>query len=88
MNYCKRFVVEPGAKVKLHKIDPGFIDPDQTEKNALAETTNESRPFRILHYLCSRADPPTCIHVPSVYSNTLSSILTRSLMQPISDTVA
>jgi hypothetical protein len=38
MNYAKRFVVEPGAKVKLHKIDPGYIDPDVTEKEALAET--------------------------------------------------
>jgi PPK2 family polyphosphate:nucleotide phosphotransferase len=38
MNYSKRFVVEPGAKVKLHKIDPGYIDPDLTEKDALAET--------------------------------------------------
>ena len=26
MNYSKRFVVEPGDKVKLHKIDPGYID--------------------------------------------------------------
>jgi PPK2 family polyphosphate:nucleotide phosphotransferase len=38
MNYSKRFVVEPGARVKLHKIDPGYIDPDVTEKAALAET--------------------------------------------------
>src|SRR5277367_1945917 len=26
MNYRKRFVVEPGAKVRLDKIDPGFKD--------------------------------------------------------------
>src|SRR5262245_56550906 len=38
MNYSRRFVVEPGAKVKLQKIDPGYIDPDMTEKDALAET--------------------------------------------------
>ncbi len=38
MNYTKRFMVEPGTKVKLHKIDPGYIDPDVTEKEALAET--------------------------------------------------
>ena len=38
MNYSKRFLVEPGAKVKLHKIDPSYIDPDVTEKDALAET--------------------------------------------------
>jgi hypothetical protein len=35
MNYSKRFIVEPGTKVKLHKIDPGYIDPDATEKDAL-----------------------------------------------------
>jgi PPK2 family polyphosphate:nucleotide phosphotransferase len=38
MNYSKRFVVEPGAKVKLNKVDPGYIDPDMNEKDALAET--------------------------------------------------
>ena len=32
MNYSKRFVVEPGARVKLNRIDPGYIDPDVTEK--------------------------------------------------------
>ena len=38
MNYTKRFIVEPGAKVKLRKIDPGYIDPDVTEPDSLAET--------------------------------------------------
>jgi PPK2 family polyphosphate:nucleotide phosphotransferase len=38
MNYTKRFMVEPGTKVKLYKIDPGYIEPDVTEKDALAET--------------------------------------------------
>jgi len=37
MNYSKRFVVEPGAKVKLHQVDPGYIDPDVNEKDALKE---------------------------------------------------
>jgi PPK2 family polyphosphate:nucleotide phosphotransferase len=48
MNYSKRFVVEPGAKVKLHKIDPGFIDPDVTEKDALAETKKLCKKLRKL----------------------------------------
>ena len=48
MNYSKRFVVEPGAKVKLHKIDPGYIDPDMTEKGALAETKKLSERLREL----------------------------------------
>jgi PPK2 family polyphosphate:nucleotide phosphotransferase len=48
MNYSKRFVVEPGAKVKLHKIDPGYIDPDVTEKDALAETKKLCKKLRKL----------------------------------------
>jgi polyphosphate kinase 2 (PPK2 family) len=48
MNYSKRFVVEPGAKVKLHKIDPGFIDPDLTEKDALAQTKKLCKKLRQL----------------------------------------
>jgi hypothetical protein len=49
MNYSKRFVVEPGSKVKLHKIDPGFIDPDLTEKDALAQTEKLCEKLRKLH---------------------------------------
>jgi PPK2 family polyphosphate:nucleotide phosphotransferase len=48
MNYSKRFAVEPGAKVKLHKIDPGYIDPDVTEKDALAETKKLCKRLRKL----------------------------------------
>jgi polyphosphate kinase 2 (PPK2 family) len=48
MNYSKRFVVEPDAKVKLHKIDPGYIDPDVTEKDALAETQKLCKRLREL----------------------------------------
>jgi PPK2 family polyphosphate:nucleotide phosphotransferase len=46
MNYSKRFLVEPGAKVKLHKIDPGYIDPDMTEKDALAKTKKLCKQLR------------------------------------------
>src|SRR5262249_21516983 len=48
MNYSKRFVVEPGAKVKLHKIDPDYVDPDVTEKDALAETKHLCKRLREL----------------------------------------
>src|SRR5262249_60739964 len=48
MNYSKRFVAEPGAKVKLHKIDPGYIDPDVTEQDALAETKKLCKRLRKL----------------------------------------
>jgi PPK2 family polyphosphate:nucleotide phosphotransferase len=48
MKYSKRFVVEPGAKVKLHKIDPGAIDPDLTEKDALDQTKKLCKKLRRL----------------------------------------
>jgi PPK2 family polyphosphate:nucleotide phosphotransferase len=48
MNYSKRFVVEPGAKVKLHKIDPTYVDPDLTEKDALAQTKKLCKKIRRL----------------------------------------
>jgi polyphosphate kinase 2 (PPK2 family) len=48
MNYSKRFVVELGAKVKLHKIDPGYIDTDMTEQDALAETKKLCKRLRKL----------------------------------------
>src|SRR5262249_50202031 len=48
MNYSKRFVVEPGAQVKLHKIDPGYIDPDVTEQDALAQTKKLCKRLRKL----------------------------------------
>lgn len=37
MNYCKRFVVEPGAKVRLDKIDPAFIGKHESKDKAAPE---------------------------------------------------
>jgi hypothetical protein len=38
MNYSKQFMVEARTNVKLHEIDPGYIDSDMTEEvAALAE---------------------------------------------------
>jgi PPK2 family polyphosphate:nucleotide phosphotransferase len=48
MNYSKRFAVEPGAKVQLHNIDPGYVDADLTEKDALAETKKLCKKLRKL----------------------------------------
>jgi PPK2 family polyphosphate:nucleotide phosphotransferase len=48
MKYSRRFVVEPGDQVKLHKIDPGYIDPDLTEQDALAETKKLCKRLRKL----------------------------------------
>jgi PPK2 family polyphosphate:nucleotide phosphotransferase len=48
MNYAKRFVVEPGAKVNLRKVDPSYVDPDMTEQDALAETEKLCKKLRKL----------------------------------------
>src|ERR1700752_3125497 len=48
MNYSKHFVVEPGSQVKLHKIDPAYIEPDLTEKDALAQTKKLCKKLRKL----------------------------------------
>src|SRR4029077_10417274 len=48
MNYTKRFIMEPGANVKLRKVDPGYIDPDVTEPDALAETKKLCKRLRKL----------------------------------------
>jgi polyphosphate kinase 2 (PPK2 family) len=48
MNYSKRFVVDPGTKVKLHKVDPGYIDSDVPEKDALEETKKLCKRLREL----------------------------------------
>jgi PPK2 family polyphosphate:nucleotide phosphotransferase len=48
MNYSKRFIVQPGSEVKLRKIDPGYIDPDVTERDALKETKKLCKRLRKL----------------------------------------
>jgi PPK2 family polyphosphate:nucleotide phosphotransferase len=48
MNYSKRFVVEPGAKVNLRKVDPSYVDPDMTEQDALAQTKKLCKKLRKL----------------------------------------
>src|SRR5438270_2078174 len=48
MNYSKQFMVEPGTKVQLRTIDPGYIDPDVSEKDALKETKNLCKKLRKL----------------------------------------
>jgi PPK2 family polyphosphate:nucleotide phosphotransferase len=48
MNFSKRFVVAPGDQVKLHKIDPGYLDPDLTEEDALKETEKLCKRLRKL----------------------------------------
>jgi PPK2 family polyphosphate:nucleotide phosphotransferase len=48
MNYAKQFMVEPGSNVKLHKIDPGYVDPHLSEEEALKETKKLCKRLRKL----------------------------------------
>ena len=43
MGYRKRFVVEPGTKVRLGKIDPAFKDKHESHDTAKAEIGGERR---------------------------------------------
>ncbi len=51
MDYRKRFMVEPGAKVRLGKIDPSFSDSRKSPKKAAAEIQNHVDRMARLQYL-------------------------------------
>ncbi len=52
MNYRKRFVVEPGAKVRLEKIDPRFKDKhDESHKDATHEIQKHMERLAKAQYL-------------------------------------
>jgi PPK2 family polyphosphate:nucleotide phosphotransferase len=51
MDYRKRFVVEPGAKVRLGKIDPGFKDKYESHDTAGPETQKHVERMAKLQYL-------------------------------------
>lgn len=51
MNYRKAFVVEPGAKVHLAKIDPAYAGKHKADKTALAETAKQVARIDRLQYL-------------------------------------
>ena len=40
MDYRKKFVVEPGTRVRLVKIDPGFKDKHESHDSAKREIEN------------------------------------------------
>ena len=54
MNYRKRFVVEPGSKVRLGKIDPEFKDkhdgPDESAKAEIQENVERLAKAQYLLY--------------------------------------
>jgi PPK2 family polyphosphate:nucleotide phosphotransferase len=50
MDYRKRLLVEPGAKVKLRQIDPGFHGKHESEEHARAELGREVARLTDLQY--------------------------------------
>jgi PPK2 family polyphosphate:nucleotide phosphotransferase len=51
MDYCKRFVIEPGAKVRLDKIDPSFKDKHDSQDKAIPEIQKHVERMAKLQYL-------------------------------------
>ncbi|HTG61019.1 MAG TPA: hypothetical protein VMG63_16615 [Terriglobia bacterium] len=51
MDYRKELVVEPGTRVKLSKIDPGYKGKEASEKEARAEIQKHLEELRKLQYL-------------------------------------
>jgi PPK2 family polyphosphate:nucleotide phosphotransferase len=50
MNYRKKFVVEPGAKVRLDDLDPAFTGKHESESEAKAEIVHDLDRLRRLQY--------------------------------------
>lgn len=51
MNYGKKFIVEPGAKVRLDKIDPAYTGKHESHETAIEETAGEVERMNRLQYL-------------------------------------
>ncbi len=51
MNYSEKFVVKPGSKVNLAKIDAGFKDKHISHEQALPEIENYVQKIHDLQYL-------------------------------------
>ena len=51
MNYRKKFIVEPGCKVRLGKIDPAYTGKDESHDAAVEETAKQVERMQRLQYL-------------------------------------
>jgi PPK2 family polyphosphate:nucleotide phosphotransferase len=51
MNYRKKFIVEPGAKLRLAKIDPSYTGKHESHNSAIAEIAKEVARIDRLQYL-------------------------------------
>jgi phosphomannomutase len=50
MDYRKRFAVEPGAKVRLAKIDPSYTGKHESHKRAMAEIDKHAHCMDAMQY--------------------------------------
>ena len=51
MDYRKKFVVEPGAKVRLSKVDPSYTGEHESQEKAASETAKHIERIDKLQYL-------------------------------------
>jgi hypothetical protein len=51
INYRKKFIVEPGSKVRLAKIDPSYSGKHKAHKTAVLEMAKEVERMDRLQYL-------------------------------------
>jgi PPK2 family polyphosphate:nucleotide phosphotransferase len=51
MNYGKKFIVEPGSKARLGKIDPGYTGKHESRDTAIKETAKDVDRLGALQYL-------------------------------------
>jgi PPK2 family polyphosphate:nucleotide phosphotransferase len=51
MNYGKKFIVEPGSKLRLGKVDPDFTGKHESRETAIKETAKEVERMDRLQYL-------------------------------------
>jgi polyphosphate kinase 2 (PPK2 family) len=51
MDFRKKFMVEPGGKVRLSKIDPSYTGEHETHEKALPEITKHVERMQKLQYL-------------------------------------
>ena len=70
MDYAKRFMVEPGGKVRLSKIDPSYTGKHESREEAVPSIAKHLERMEKLQYLlyadgdnpfswcCKRSTPP------------------------------
>jgi PPK2 family polyphosphate:nucleotide phosphotransferase len=51
MNYGKKFIVEPGSKLRLGKVDPGYTGKHESHQTASKETADDIERMNRLQYL-------------------------------------